>query len=90
MSETPHKLIPGIGTGAGMQEVDGKQTPIVTLSVPTADSALTDLEQGIYDPDDGRWANYAMGIADARNFIEELKEAIDFAIGGPDSVQPDN
>lgn len=83
------ELHEGVGVAAGGVQ-DGKRIiPVVTLSFVKDRSAIVDLEQnGIYDPDDGRWHNFSMTIRAARQMIGDLKDCIDAAISGPqdDSV----
>lgn len=64
---------------------DGKRNvPVVTVTFCKDRSALADLEDGIYDPDDGRWHNFSMTIRAARQMIGDLNEMIDQAVAGPD------
>lgn len=78
------ELHEGVGVGAGVVEPDaGKPVPVVVLTFVNDRSAIDDLEQGHYDPDDGRWHNFTMTVRAARQLAADLNEAIDQAIAGP-------
>lgn len=77
------ELHEGVGVAAGGVKTGNKFVPVVTLSFVKDRSALVDLDNGIYDPDDGRWHNFSMSIRAARQMMGDLKECIDQALKGP-------
>lgn len=81
----PLRIYPGVGTGAGyaLDDMD-KQIPVVHLYFPTDDAVFEDGEPDEdFDPDDGRWLTYTLGIRCARQLMSDLAEMVDMALQGP-------
>jgi hypothetical protein len=86
------QLHQSVGVAAGSVYEQKRRTPVVTLSFVKDFSALDDLEDGHYDPEDGRWHNFALTVRAARQMIADLEEAIDIAINEgqlPEGADPE-
>lgn len=81
-----------VGVSAGSVYGEKNRTPVVTLHFVKDKSALEDLDNEIFEPDDGRWYGFTMTVKTARQMIMDLEEAIDIAINEgelPEGIDPD-
>lgn len=77
-------LHPTVVVGAGGALKDNRVIPIVTLSFVNDDTAIDDLEEGHYDPFDGRWDNFTLTVRGARQLLSDLGKCVEAAIQGPE------
>lgn len=81
----PLRIYPGVGTGCGRAIDDsGKEIPVVQLYFQADDAEFGEDElDEEFDPDDGRWLTYTLGIRCARQLMSDLREMVDMALQGP-------